>query len=297
MRTSLDCLVCFMRQARATGKLATDDQAAQRRIIDEAGRFLSTVDPDRSPPENAVALYEIFSRILQVNDPFARVKRESNEFALSLRDEMEKRIAAAADPLRAAIRVAIGGNIIDYAAQHVFDAEKTMDTCLEQEFVLDDYPALQQVMERAGQGASLLYLCDNCGEIVFDSLLVQQLLHRGCRVTVAVRARPIINDATLEDALSSGLEKICPVITNGTGCPGTPLADCSEEFKRHFKDADIIISKGMGNYETLSEVPAPIFFLFTVKCSEVARHVTECKQLAPGILTGSGEMILMQQKG
>ena len=296
MQTSLDCLICFIRQARVTGKLATDDPVMQRRLIDEAGRFLSTVDPERSPPENAVGLYAIFSRILQVDDPFSRVKQESNEFALSLKDEMNNRISAAADPLLAAIRVAIGGNIIDYAAQHVFDAEKTMNNCLDREFVLDDYPALLQAIARVGKGGDLLYLCDNCGEIVFDSLLIHQLQQRGCRVTVAVREYPIINDATMEDASFCNLDRICPVVTNGTGCPGTPLADCSEEFRRHFKAADIIISKGMGNYETLSEQQGPIFFLFTVKCSEVARHVTERKQLVSGRLVGNGEMILMQQE-
>jgi len=295
MQTSLDCLVCFMRQARATGKLATDNPVVQRRIIEEAGRFLETVDPEQSPPENAVALYTMFSSLLQVVDPFARVKQESNELALSMRDEMASRIAAASDPLRTAIRVAIGGNIIDYAAQHVFDVEKTMDSCFDQEFMLDDYPAMLQAMADAGPDADLLYLCDNCGEIVFDSLLVRQLQKQGCRVTAAVREYPIINDATREDAQISGLDRICSVITNGTGCPGTPLADCSEEFRHHFNAADIIISKGMGNYETLSEEQAPIFFLFTVKCSEVSRHVTERKQLAPGRLTGTGEMVLMQQ--
>jgi len=295
MRTSLDCLVCFIRQARATGLLATDNPLAQRRIIEEAGRFLETVDPEQSPPENAVALYTMFSSILQVADPFARVKQESNELAISMRDEMAKRIAAASDPLRAAIRVAIGGNIIDYAAQHVFDVKKTMDNCFALEFMLDEYPALQQAIVDAGPDADLLYLCDNCGEIVFDSLLIRRLQQQGCRVTAAVRESPIINDATMEDAVISGLDRICPVITNGTGCPGTPLAACSEEFSHHFKAADIIISKGMGNYETLSEEQAPIFFLFTVKCSEVARHVVERKQLAPGRLTGTGEMILMRQ--
>jgi uncharacterized protein with ATP-grasp and redox domains len=295
MRTSLDCLICFIRQARATGLLATGDQEQQRQLIDAAGSYLSTVDVRCSPPENAVGLYEMFSRELQVGDPFAQVKQESNEFALSLKDEMEERIKAATDPLLAAVRVAIGGNIIDYAAQHVFDAEKTMDNCLDQQFMLDDYPGLLKAISEAGVKARLLYLCDNCGEIVFDGLLVQQLQQHGCRITAAVRERPIINDATMEDARLCGLDAICPVITNGTGCPGTPLEDCSEEFKRHFNAADIIISKGMGNYETLSEEQAPIFFLFTVKCAEVARHVTERKQLAPGTLIGKGEMVIMQQ--
>jgi uncharacterized protein with ATP-grasp and redox domains len=295
MQTSLDCLVCFVRQARATGLLATDDRVVRKRIIEQAGRFLETVDSQLSPPENAVALYQMFSSILQDDDPFARVKQESNELALSMQAEMEKRIAAAPDPLRAALRVAIGGNIIDYAAQHVFDVQKTMESCFNQEFVLDDYAALQQLMADTMPKTNLLYLCDNCGEIVFDSLLIRQLQNHGCRVTAVVRERPIINDATLEDARSSGLDRVCPVITNGTGCPGTPLAGCSEEFRHHFEAADVIISKGMGNYETLSEVKAPIFFLFTIKCSEVARHITERKQLTQGSVQGTGEMVLMQQ--
>lgn len=294
MQTSLDCLVCFIRQARSTGKLATDDPAAQRLLIDEAGKYLATVDPKRSPPENAVRLYAIMADVLQSADPFARVKQESNTFGLSIRDDMAARIADSPDPLRAAIRVAIGGNIIDYAAQHVFDVEDTMNTCLTREFVLDDYPVLQQALQGDGDH-ELLYLCDNCGEIVFDGLLIRQLQAQGCRVTAAVREHPIINDATMEDARTCGLDKVCPVITNGTGCPGTPLTDCSEEFQHHFRAADIIISKGMGNYETLSEEKAPIFFLFTVKCSQVARHVSERKQLAPNTLTGTGEMILMGQ--
>ncbi len=295
MRTSLDCLVCFIRQARSTGKLATDDPTVQRRIIDEAGRFLATVDPERTPPENAVSLYAMMAAELQIDDPFARVKQESNTFALGIREDMGARIENESDPLRAAIRVAIGGNIIDYAAQHVFDVEETMNTCLTREFVLDDYPLLRETLQDAGAGVKLLYLCDNCGEIVFDTLLIQRLQQLGCQVTAAVRKHPIINDATMEDARICGLDQICPVITNGTGCPGTPLADCSSEFLQHFRAADIIISKGMGNYETLSEEAAPIFFLFTVKCGQVACHVSTRKQLASGILTGSGEMILMRQ--
>ncbi len=295
MQTTLDCLVCFVRQARSAGLLATESPELRRRLIDAAGRYLASVDPALSPPENAVDLYRNFSRILQDPDPFARVKQESNRFALDLRDEMAERIAAAADPLLAAIRVAIGGNIIDYAAQHVFDAEKTMATCLEREFMIDDYAVLREQLASQGE-KEILYLCDNCGEIVFDGLLIRELQKQGSRVTAAVREHPIINDATLEDARTCGLDRICPVITNGTGCPGTPLVDCSAEFRHHFASADIIISKGMGNYETLSEEAAPIFFLFTVKCSEVARDLTRKKGLAPDLLTGTGEMILLRRE-
>jgi len=295
MQTTLDCLVCFVRQARSAGLLATDDPQLRRRMINAAGRYLARVNPADSPPENAIGLYREFSRILDNSDPFAAVKQESNRFALELRGEMAERIAAAEDPLYAAIRIAIGGNIIDYAAQHVFDAEKTMATCLEREFVLDDYPALHKMLQASGE-KKILYLCDNCGEIVFDALLIRELRKLEGRVTAVVRSSPIINDATMEDARACGLDRICSVITNGTGCPGTPLDNCCAEFREYFDSADLIISKGMGNYETLSEVAASIFFLFTVKCSEVARHVGKRKQLDPQRLPGQGEMLLMAQE-
>ena len=293
MRTTLDCLVCFMRQAKSTGLLATDNPALQRQLLDAAGQYMERVDTELSPPENVVDLYALFAEILGNDDPFSHVKQEGNDFALFLQEKVEQRIQAAYDPLRAAVRVAIAGNIIDYGALHSFDAAATMQECFDREFVLDDYPLLLEALQGKPK---VLYLCDNCGEIVFDGLLIRELNRLGCQVTAAVREAPIINDATIKDAQACGLDRICLVISNGTRCPGTPLESCSEEFKEHFWDADLIISKGMGNFETLSEVSAPIFFLFTVKCKQVARHLTERQGFEFGFLKGAGEMVLLRQK-
>ncbi|WP_339135409.1 MAG: ARMT1-like domain-containing protein [Candidatus Electrothrix sp. GW3-4] len=294
MRTTLDCIVCFMRQARSTGLLTTEDPLLQRQLLDGAGRYMEQVDTELSPPENATGLYALFAEILGEDDPFARVKQEGNAFALAILDEVEQRILAAEDPLRAAVRVAIGGNIIDYGALHSFDAARTIQECFDREFVWDDYPTFVEALQGRPK---VLYLCDNCGEIVFDSLLIKQLNRSGCQVTAAVRDQPVINDATLADAQACGLDDICTVISNGTRCPGTPLDACSEDFREHFQAADLIISKGMGNFETLSEVSAPIFFLFTVKCSQVALHLTERQGFGPGFLKGDGgEMVLLRQK-
>jgi uncharacterized protein with ATP-grasp and redox domains len=282
-----------MKQARSLGQLVAADESAQRRLCDVAGHFITTVDTKLSPPENAIALYAAFGRVLGSDDPFARVKQEGNELALSLREEIRGKIEAADDPLRAAVRAVIGGNIIDYAAQHSFDAVQTMQDCFARDFVVDDYPALRAAV---GNGRRVLYLCDNCGEIVFDCLLIEQLLRLGCHVTAAVRGGLIINDATLDDARLCGMDQLCPVISSGIACPGTPLALCSPEFQTQFHAAEVIISKGMGNFETLSETAAPIFFLFTVKCGQVAQHLTERLGLAPGNLKGGGEMVLLRQQ-
>jgi hypothetical protein len=282
-----------MRQARSTGLLATDNPDLQRQLLDGAGRYMEKVDTELSPPENAVGLYALFADILGNDDPYAHLKQEGNDFALFLQEKVEQQIQAADDPLRAAVRVAIAGNIIDYGALHSFDAAATMQECFDRKFVLDDYPVLLEALQGKPK---VLYLCDNCGEIVFDGLLIKEMNRLGCQVTAAVRGAPIINDATMEDAQACGLDRICSVISNGTCCPGTPLESCSEEFREHFRDADLIISKGMGNFETLSEVSAPIFFLFTVKCSQVARHLTEHQGFEEGFLKGSGEMVLLRQK-
>ncbi|MCW5211875.1 DUF89 family protein [Desulfobulbus sp. TB] len=300
MRTNLDCIVCYMRQARSTGLLATDNPVLQRQLLNATGQYIEKVDTDLSPPENAAGLYAVFADVLQDDDPFAQVKQEGNILALSLQEEVEQRIQTAHDPLRAAVRVAIAGNIIDYGALHSFDATATIEQCFEREFVVDHYPALCEALslhDKQNRTPRVLYLCDNCGEIVFDSLLIKQLNRLECQVTAAVRESPIINDATVKDAQFCGLDKICTVISNGTGCPGTPLASCSAKFRQCFQEADLIISKGMGNFESLSEVPAPIFFLFTVKCNRVADHLTKIQDFAPSFLQGTGEMVLLRQKG
>jgi uncharacterized protein with ATP-grasp and redox domains len=293
VRTELDCLGCFLRQALSTARLAGADEEVQARVLAEVERLLPLLDRAVTPPENAVAVYGKIAEITGVRDPFAEIKAQSTRFALGLQAEVRARISAAGDPLYAAVRYGIAANIIDYGIPRVFDALHVLQTCLDQPLALDEYDRFRAAIT-GSVGVRILYLADNCGEIVFDGLLVEQLQKLGCAVTLAVRGEAILNDATLEDAGTSGLADRCPVITNGTGCPGTPLAGCSEEFRSAFARAEVIVSKGQGNYETLSAAAGPIFFLLTVKCPVVARRISMEHGLAPGRLTGRGEMILIE---
>ena len=136
----------------------------------------------------------------------------------------------------------------------------------------------------------MLYLADNCGEILFDALVIDQLQKSGCRVTMAVRGDVILNDATLADAASCGVR--CRIIDSGLACPGTPLHSCSPQLQDAFAEADVVISKGQGNFETLAESPGPIFYLLTVKCPVVGRHIAGRRGLSENVLQGRGEMIL-----
>ena len=287
MQTTLDCLPCFMKQALFTGRIATDSPYVRKKIMDAAARLLPEFDMALSPPENAIGLYSLIARLSGTDDPFKEIKEKSTQMALGLRDEIKRETESSPDPLATALKYAIAGNIIDYGAPHRFNIKKTIENCLAQEFKINHIDRFREDLEKA---ESILYLADNCGEIVFDSILIEQLEKP---VTFVVKESPIINDALFQDAVDSGLDRLCTVITNGTNCPGTPLDSCSPIFKKTFRTADIIISKGQGNFETLSEIKGPIYSLLTVKCQVVARHITEFLP-DPEDKVAPGDMILMR---
>lgn len=278
MRTFPDCLPCLRRQAEKTAKLVSNDPARQAAIKKAVTTLLDRCDRSVSPPENATLMYRLIAEHTGVADPYAAIKQESNALANRLRPTAHEQILAAADPLLIAIRYAMAGNVIDYGAHHDFDAERTLAECLDKEPAINDYEGFRHDLAAA---RTVLYLADNCGELVFDGLLIEQLQRQ---VTLAVKAGPVINDALVADAVTCGLTPLCQVVTNGTACPGTPLAAASETFRRLFDQADLIISKGQGNFETLSESSRPLYFLLTVKCRVVADYLgaRTGRPVAPG---------------
>jgi len=266
MRTSPDCLPCFRRQVRYAAELAGAGPELVEEILRGAEPLLAKFDLRLSPPENAVPLYDLIARLSGNPDPFAARKQESNRVALELLPRLRRLVSESDDPLRTAARLSIAGNIIDYGAQQNFDLAGTIADCLGQTPAADHFESFR---ERLARAEHILYLADNCGELVFDLVFIEQLSKP---VTLAVKRWPIINDARREDAVTCGLDRICRLIDNGTGCPGTPLAACSPEFQAEFRNADLIVSKGQGNFETLSDIAAPLFFLLLVKCPVVAEH-------------------------
>ncbi len=134
-----------------------------------------------------------------------------------------------------------------------------------------DLSSVEALKIKAESASRILYLGDNAGEIVLDRLLVEQLPTE--KVTFAVRGAPIINDATLEDAIAGGITELVDVMDNGSDMPGTILESCSEAFRKLFAQADIVIAKGQGNYETLSDADGHIFFLLKAKCPVIAKDI------------------------
>ena len=284
MLTYLDCMPCFLKQALYTARLSTSSLQVQEEIMARTAGLLSELDFSRTPPENATPVYELIAEISGCKDPFAELKKESNQLALDLQENIRDIIKQSDVPLFTAIKYSIAGNIIDYGAHHDFDILDTINKCSTRELALNDY---EKLCEDLNTAEKILYLGDNSGEVAFDSLVIEQLDHQ---ILFAVREKPIINDALREDAQFCGLDRQCEIISNGTNCPGTPLSRCSAEFREAFNQADLIISKGQGNFETLSEVRAPIYFLLSVKCPVVARHIFE----NTGRAVENGDMILLK---
>jgi len=204
-------------------------------------------------------------------------KRQFNQIALELYSRLKSQVQNSVDPLEASIKLAIAANVIDLGANgrlSVTDIQESLDQ-------VADAPLVGQLLafrEAISRAERILYLTDNAGEIVFDRYLIEQLPID--RLTVAVRGTPILNDATMVDAEAVGLTDFVEVIENGSDAPGTVLEDCDPEFRRRFETADVVIAKGQGNYETLSEEERDIFFLLKVKCPVVSRDL-DCE---PGSL-------------
>ena len=271
MRIFLDCIPCFVRQALDSARLATDDEQIHEKVVREVLRLAADLDMSQSPPAIGQQIHRSIRSLVGQDDPYRRIKNRFNNLALKLYPELRKQIVSSNNRLETAIRLAIAGNIIDFGVDgsvNESDLNKAISESLTADF---DSMQLQSFQDAIEQAEGILYLADNAGEIVFDRLLIEQLPYE--KVTVVVKGMPVINDAMMEDAVVAGLPRIVEVIDNGSDGPGTILESCSHDFRKRFDDADFLIAKGQGNYETLSDLDKDIFFVLKAKCPVIARHL------------------------
>ncbi len=224
-----------------------------------------------TPPVMGQRIHRLIRRLVADDDPYRGIKARFNEMALALYPELKKRLDEASDPLETAVRLAIAGNVIDFGSNYDLE-DSHVGEAIEGSLVAPlSRSAVEDLRESADRATSILYLGDNAGEIVFDRLLIELLPYQ--KITYVVRGSPVINDATMSDALATGMTDLVEVIDNGSDAPGTILEDCSAAFRRRFQSADLVIAKGQGNYETLSEADKRIRFLLKVKCPVIARDI------------------------
>lgn len=285
MKTHLDCKQCFFRQACATAKLAGADEDQQEKILSILEKeFDSYSLLEKTPPEIARHVYGFVSKALDYEgDIYAELKERSNQLALSIYPNLKNKIMHSSDPLLTAAEMAIVGNLIDYGAKTNLNIDDEIQRILSQKNVIDnnkkkifDYNEFKETIEKS---STILYLADNAGETVFDRILIEEIkkTYPDKKIIYAVKAKPIINDATIKDAQQSGINEIVEVVSSGSDAAGTVLSLCSDEFLNIYRNADMVISKGQGNFEALSNETRSIFFLFMIKCQLVAEEVNGTK--------------------
>jgi len=268
LKISFDCIPCtinsFLRLLENDMLPQEKHEQAVRTLLSELAQQSYT----QSPASLGRKVHEVIRELLDNKDPYKDIKDASNRMLL---DHMEKSRAVIADsenPFHTALKLAIAGNVIDYGPQDRLDIWETIDRVLKTEFGRDDTELLRNELTSAKQ---VLYVGDNCGEIVMDRLFLETIGHDN--VYFAVRESPVINDATRVDAETAGIDRLATIITTGDNAPGAIWEDSSETFRNILRQSDVVISKGQGNFEGLSDVDHPIYFLLVAKCNQVAAQL------------------------
>jgi uncharacterized protein with ATP-grasp and redox domains len=267
MMLSTQCIPCIVKQAwSASILLARNDPTAQLDIIKQVCNDVAEdVDLDMMAPEFSARIQSIVEARLGVTNPYREIKEVNRAIAERHIPSLEALIDDSADRLDMAVRAAIIGNSIDLGANADVDIDREIQHLTTTAIDLSCLPCFQ---EDLGKAKEILYIGDNYEEALFDRFLISELLPR--TVVFAVRSRPVLNDVTLEDATRLGIDRLCSVIESGSTITGTRLSECTPEFRELFSQADVVIAKGQGNYETLLHETRRIYFLFRVKCDVIA---------------------------
>jgi uncharacterized protein with ATP-grasp and redox domains len=279
MNLALECYPCILRQAVSAIGLGELDDTLGKRLMDETMTDLLNRSESESPQTAIVRMYERIERLLPGRetplDLFSTIKKESNATAMQYFNYLESFVDSAPSPLEEGVRKAAAGNIIDFGAlaHGNVDIETEIRNIPSLRFSVYDF---QPLKERLAGTKTLLYIGDNTGEIVFDRVFIRRLKRDfpEIRVVFATRSRPVLNDATVEDAHDVGLDQEAEIISSGCGLPGVVLDKTTAQFQDLFSSADLIIAKGQGNYEGLIDVHDDrLFCILRIKCRRVGMDV------------------------
>ncbi len=270
MKISVECLPCILRQVLEAAGMTTENTELQEKIMIDAIKVLEDYKQYQCSPDISRTMHQIVKDYTGVADPYAAIKENDIKVAKKVYPVLQNLLKNKQNSLYWVLKAAAVGNNIDSAVSNSVDIEKCIEEEFEKEFSICDIDVFEEELKTA---KSLLIIGDNAGETVFDRFVAEHLSHLD--ITYAVRSEPILNDATVEDAYESGLGHCTHIIASGCNTPGTILSECSEEFYKVFMSADIIISKGQGNFEALSGyVPKghKVFYLLKAKCPVISKQ-------------------------
>ena len=258
------CYPCLLRQTIEAVNFLQLGDISTKEILQDSMNILIDMDENLTSAEIAALIHQNIIKKVGGADPYAEAKKESLQRASAIYAYAKEIIANSNDPLSTAIKICTAGNVIDFGPTAHYDLKATIQDVLERPFSRFDYDAFKIALDKAEK---ILFLADNAGETLFDKLLIEEI---NKPLYYVVKKNPIMNDALEEDAMNTGFPEYVQIMDNGTAIQGTVLKHCSKEFIEKYNKADMIISKGMGNFETLPEEGVRAFFLLKVKCKPIA---------------------------
>ena len=274
MRTHLECIPCFIKQSLEAVRMVTDDEKIHTKVLQEIMKHLQKVSFTDSPPKLSRKVHEIMREITGSKDPYKKVKEKSNELAKKKYSYLKKLVNESDDSLLMATKLSIIGNVIDFGTINRFNVDQMIEFSIKQELDESLYLRYKNTLDHS---KTILFLADNAGEIFYDKLLLEEIVKKQKQINFVVKANPIINDALVKDAKFAGIDKIANIIewdsNQKISSPGIILSYASKQFLQIYESSDIVLSKGQGNYEGLSNVDREIFFMLVVKCPLVAKDI------------------------
>ncbi|WP_271629795.1 damage-control phosphatase ARMT1 family protein [Caldicellulosiruptor sp. DIB 104C] len=273
MNALIDCIHCYLKQAVSCMEMANIPDERKKEVLYELMDFIKTLNPQDSPAYNSSLVLLKTYEIIQNNDPYYSAKKQSNALALELFESVRKKVFESKDPLYESLKAAVAGNVIDLGIKREFDIESELSHAFDFGFSIDDYPLLKKKLQNS---KNIVIAGDNAGEIVFDKVLVEVLNQMSKNVYYIVKTKPILNDATLEDAKEVGMDKVATIVETGLGLLGIPKEFVSSQLKQLILNVDIVISKGQANFESLDEfeeIQDNIFYLLKIKCEYLAKKL------------------------
>jgi len=268
MQFNSQCIACLIKRQMA--QIAEfDDEQKKLDYMKDVCRIIAESPEGVAAPYLVSRFGRAFDKYFHIKDVYAEIKKESNDFVLERLDRVQQVIDSSDDPLLCALKYARLGNYIDFGALHggvdMSELDKKLDSAKNEAVDPVEYENLKADLAKAKK---VLYITDNAGEIVLDKIFLQKLkeYYPNAEFVAATRGAPVINDATREDAYYIGLDKIVKVIDNGTDISGTQISEVGEEMKKALDDADVIIAKGQGNFETMLGCGLNVYYVYLCKC-------------------------------
>ena len=244
------------------------DEARKAEFMRQVCRAVAEADPDMAAPVPTAKLQKIYAANFNERDNYPYLKRKYNELVASWLPELRAALAAADDPFRLAVWMAMAGNYIDFGILKEIDDARLENMLLTPDEKAVGTPVLDELRADVRSARHLVYACDNCGEVVLDMLLMEEMKRENPALTITalVRGENVLNDVTAEDARAVGLDRVAKIVGNGSNIGGTQLELLGDEAREAMQTADVVISKGQGNFETLTGADLNIYYLFLTKC-------------------------------